>query len=406
MDSNLDIVFLGGLFPKETENEVYSKSIGTVQSSANAFQWNIVEGLDKCNTTPVKIINSLFIGSYPKRYKDIVIKTHRFNHCKNSSDINVGFINIFVIKHLVKYWKLKSHLKRWVRSGNRNKVILGYTLNYSFVKCLKYIKRLDPKVKTCIIIPDLPEYSNLQSKVSILYRFLKGTEIKFIRKSMPYIDNYVLVTEKMAQFLKIDKSYTVIEGISTDLFNDIVIDKNEDNVKTILYTGTLNKKFGVLDLVEAFNTIDNKDYRLVLCGSGDSEELLMHYAKLDNRIIFKGQLKREDVLKLQKQATVLINPRKNNEQYTKYSFPSKIIEYLSSGTPTIAYKLDGIPDEYDDYIYYINGDKPRDIAAKIEDICEKSQKERDEFGEKARKFVIENKSNKIQAEKIIKSIGF
>lgn len=404
MNNKLDIVFLGGLFPKEKENEIYEKSKGGIQTAANVLQWNIVQGLDECNIIPVKIINSLFIGSYPKRFKDLFIRTYNFKHNQKSNDINVGFFNVFGIKHFVKYWMIRPYLKEWSKNKNREKVIIAYSLNYIFVKCLKYIKKINPKIKTCVIVPDLPEYMNLSNKVSLLYRVLKRIEIKSIRKNMKYIDNYVLLTKQMADILNINKNYTVVEGISTDIFKNIKANKKESNIKSILYTGTLNEKYGVLDLVEAFSKIKYKNYRLILCGSGDSEEKIKHYANLDNRIIYKGQLKREDVLRLQINATVLINPRKNNEEYTKYSFPSKILEYLSSGTPTIAYKLDGIPDEYDDYIYYINGDNIEDISDKIVEVCEKSEIERKEFAENASKFVKEEKNNVIQSRKIIECI--
>lgn len=404
VDNKFDIAFLGGLFPKETEAEIYEKSKGSVQAAANALQWNIVEGLDKCNNTPVKIINSLFIGAYPRKFRDLLIKTYKFKHNKNSDDINIGFLNIFGIKHFIKYYTLKPYLKKWADFKNGEKVIIAYSLNYTFAKCLRYIKKVNPQIRTCIVVPDLPEYMNLSNKVSPLYRFLKNIEIKCIRKNMQYIDSYVLLTEQMAGFLKIDKKYTVVEGISTDVFTNIIINKKEDNKKYILYTGTLNEKYGVLDLVEAFNQINRQEYRLILCGSGDSENKIKQYAKSDDRIIYKGQIKREDVLKLQMEATVLINPRKNDEEYTKYSFPSKILEYLSSGTPVIAYKLDGIPDEYDNYIYYINGDKTENIASKIIEVCEKSQEERNEFGERAREFVANNKNNFIQAQKILNMV--
>ncbi len=405
VDNNFDMVFLGGLFPKETENEIYEKSKGSVQAAANAFQWNIVEGLGKCNNTPVKIINSLFIGAYPKRFKGLLIKTYKFKHNENSYDINVGFLNLFGIKHFNKYWTLRPYLKKWANNKSEKKAIIAYSLNYTFVKCLTYIKKVNPQIKTCIVVPDLPQYMNLSNKVSILYKFLKNIEIKAIRKNMKNLDCYVLLTEQMAEFLKIDKNYTVVEGISTSIFNYIKTSKKEYSIKYILYTGTLNERYGVLDLVESFNRIDHKDYRLILCGSGDSEEKIEQYAKLDNRIICKGQMKREDVLKLQIEATVLVNPRKNNEEYTKYSFPSKILEYLSSGTPTIAYKLDGIPNEYDDYIYYINGNKHEDIAAKIIEICEKSKEERVKFGQKAKEFVLKEKNNVVQTKKIIDMIN-
>ena len=50
-------------------------------------------------------------------------------------------------------------------------------------------------------------------------------------------------------------------------------------------------------------------------------------------------------------ATLLINPRFSNEEYTKYSFPSKNMEYMASGTPILTTKLPGMPKEYYEYIY-------------------------------------------------------
>lgn len=404
VDNHLDIVFLGGLFPKDMENEIYKKSEGPVQVAANNLQWNLVKGLDKCNKKPVKIINSLFIGSYPKLYKDLMIKTYEFEHTQKSLDINVGFLNIFLIKNILKYWTLKPYLKKWAQGIKDNKVIIAYSLNYTFVKCLKYIKKVNPKITTCIIVPDLPEYMNLSNNVSYLYRFLKYFEIRNIKKNSIYINSYVLLTEQMAKFLNLDTKYTVVEGISSDEFNKIKVDKEDDKLKTVLYTGTLNEKYGVLDLVEAFSKIKDKNYRLIICGLGDSVDKIKKIADLDHRIIFKGQIKRDEILKLQISATVLVNPRKNNEEFTKYSFPSKILEYLSSGTPVIAYKLDGMPNEYNDYIFYLEDNNLETLTEKIIKVCSTDTKDLNDFGLKAKKFVNNNKNKMVQCEKILRMI--
>lgn len=404
MNKNVDIVFLGGLFPKELEDEIFQKSIGNVQVAANVLQWNIIEGIDKCSSVPVKIINSLYIGAYPLRYKDLFIKTHKFRHSKNSNDLNVGFINMYGVKHILRYLALKPHLKKWARNQTENKIILAYALTYTFVRCFKYIKKINPLISTCMIVPDLPEYMNTSNKVSKFYTFLKNIEIRGIKRNIKYIDGYVLLTKYMKEFMNIDKNFVVVEGVSTDIFKDISVSSKNSDIRTILYTGTLNEKYGIMRLLEAFKNISYENYRLIICGDGDSVDKVRHESYNDQRIIFKGQLKRNKALKLQKEATVLINPRQNNEEYTKYSFPSKILEYLSSGTPVISYKLDGIPEEYDDFMYYIDGNKIEDITEKIIEICEKNTEERMLFGEKARKFVLETKNNVKQAEKILKMI--
>ena len=47
---------------------------------------------------------------------------------------------------------------------------------------------------------------------------------------------------------------------------------------------------------------------------------------------------------------ILVNFRSPNEELTKYSFPSKILEYISSGSLVLSTRLLGIPDEYFSYI--------------------------------------------------------
>ena len=45
-----------------------------------------------------------------------------------------------------------------------------------------------------------------------------------------------------------------------------------------------------------------------------------------------------------------MNPRSADAEYTKYSFPSKTIEYLATGVPVVMNRLPGIPEEYEYFV--------------------------------------------------------
>ena len=154
-------------------------------------------------------------------------------------------------------------------------------------------------------------------------------------------------------------------------------------------------------LVEAFSQISDPRMRLVICGIGDSEREIRLAAKQDSRIRFLGQLKREEVLRLQRQAAVLVNPRPGDEEFTKYSFPSKTMEYLASGVPVVAYPLEGIPEEYDSYIHYPADTSPEALARRICDVCNLPPEERFRMGREARRFVLEHKNARVQSKKIL-----
>ena len=99
MKYQLDVMFLGGLFPKEVEQEILRNSKGIVQNAANTLQWAIVNGLDSNLEKSVYIINSLYIGSFPQRFKKCFIHTYNFSHNMHTKDLNVGFCNITGIKY-------------------------------------------------------------------------------------------------------------------------------------------------------------------------------------------------------------------------------------------------------------------------------------------------------------------
>lgn len=398
--TDFDVIFLGGLIPKEIETDINKNSKGSIQNAANNLQWEIVRGLDQNLISSPRILNSLYVGSFPKRYKKAYIPSFQFNHNNNEAkDINIGFINITGVKSLARYYSVKPYLKRWaLDKSDKKKVVIAYAMTFTFTELLKYVKKIDDNIITCLVVPDLPQYMNLSSRKTLSYNVFKYIEIEKIKLNLPYVDSYVLLTKYMKDYLNIEKPYVILEGIAPEI--KLHSEKTLiDDEKIILYTGGLQEKYGVLELVKSFGRIENKDYRLVICGSGELVKYIKTASANDSRIIFKGQINREEVLKLQKNATLLINPRTNDGDYTKYSFPSKILEYMVSGTPTASYMLDGIPQEYNEYIYTI--DENQSLEVFLKEILSKSNKELIEKGKKAREFVLSNKSSYEQVRKIV-----
>ena len=70
----------------------------------------------------------------------------------------------------------------------------------------------------------------------------------------------------------------------------------------------------------------------------------------------------------------------------------------------MAYKLDGIPDEYDEVLIYFSSDNPIDMAKLIDYVFQKTDEELLEIGKKTTNFAINNKNYKRQTEKIIDCI--
>ena len=105
-----------------------------------------------------------------------------------------------------------------------------------------------------------------------------------------------------------------------------------------------------------------------------------------------------------KKATVLVNPRHSNEEYTKYSFPSKTMEYMASGTPTLMAPLKCVPQEYIKHLFFFEDESVDGMKRKLEEICSKSQEELNSFGSAASDFILHNKTSKIQTGRVVEMI--
>lgn len=397
-----DIVCLTGLFPEEYVDEINKYSLTGVQNAANKLQWGIVKGLDGLGEN-VTIFNSIYVGSYPRLYRKIMIPTFHFSHGSEKNDINIGFINIAGIKVLSRYYTVKRELDKWasVDSG-REKVLLIYAMTTPFAQLAGYIKRKYSSIKVIYIIPDLPMYMNVTKvQESAVYRTRKKIEEFLFHRSLKNVDGYVLLTDGMKEWFTTDINYTVVEGMAT-IDNTIDVDDIKKK-KQILYAGGIKREYGVIDLVSAFSQIDDPEWELVIYGDGTDMESVCEYAKKDVRIKIMGSAPNAVVMKHQREAALLINPRKNQEM-AKYSFPSKTLEYMLSGTPMLGYKLAGIPEEYYDNMFVIQ-DSENGMEEALRMAMDLPETERIKMGEKAKHFVVKEKNPEKQCKKILELIG-
>jgi len=398
----MNIVFLCGLFPNEIRKSIERKSKGPIQYAADALQWSIVKGLD-LHVNNINIVNLLYIGSYPFRYKDIYIKTSEFSHINGANDVNVGFSNITIYKFYSRYINAKKRLNIWSKNCKNNKVILIYAIHTPFIRAAIEIKEKVNNVKICLIVPDLPKFMGGDN--NFLYKIMRKYQDYLLKQYLNEIDAFVLLSKHMVEPLSIgSRPWICVEGIYDNTLVPNIQSAKPLNKKIILYSGMLASHYGILNLMDAFSMIRDTHYSLWICGDGDAKDEIKRRMNSDSRIKFYGQVPREKVLSFQKEATVLVNPRTSEGEFTKYSFPSKIMEYFASGTPTIMHKLPGIPEDYFNYCFVADREDAVGLYNTITKVCEMNQMELEVIGRKAQNFILENKNIKKQAGKIFEMI--
>lgn len=363
-----------------------------LQAAADTFQKSMLRGIEKNSNKDIVVINCIPVGTWPRQYKKLIL-CDNIQRRDNVQIHNIGCINLPVVKQLGRSHRIHKLLNMIAEPSDK---VLIYSAYAPFLKAVTRYK----KCESTVVITDLPEYYDNQA-VSWFRRFLRKANNKKIYDYLGKINKFVLLTEQMKEPLKIgDRPYVVVEGICDTNIDDKHVSSGE-NKRVLFYSGTLSYKFGIMVLVDAFQKMKDKDVELWICGSGEAGLTIQETAERNSRIKYFGFCTKERVQELRAQATVLVNPRKNEGEYTKYSFPSKTMEYMASGIPVIMYKLDGILDEYDDYLYYVDGKEEDGLQKIIEKVLELSPAEREVFGNRAKEFVRSRKSEIAQSCKIL-----
>ena len=363
------------------------------------FHNSIIEGI---NINSEKIDSLIGLPVSIKTNKRIFWKGFR----KTKNGINYiysAFINIPILKQITMAYNMRKNLKKWIKKHNENEDNC-IIIDSSFVSILPSIYKIAKRYNIPIlgIFADIYDYMFDVENTSNKNIFVKKFYRRILKDIYSNFNGYVFLTQDMNELVNNNnKPYIVIEGLVNSnkrKIKNVIENKYEE--KVCIYAGGLNERYGLKNLVEAFLKIKENNVKLFLYGTGDLDQYLKKIN--DNRIIYFGQTDNQIVLENEVKATLLINPRFTNEEYTKYSFPSKIMEYMLSGTPVLTTKLLGIPKEYDEYLYYIEDESINGMKDAIEEILKKDKKELHEIGMKAQKYVIENKNNIIQAKKILK----
>jgi glycosyltransferase involved in cell wall biosynthesis len=219
------------------------------------------------------------------------------------------------------------------------------------------------------------------------------------------VDGFVFLTEQMNQRLNHKKKpYIVLEGhVDADAPAVKTTEKWEEETgkKIIIYAGSILKLYGIQNLTEGFIKADIPNTELWVYGDGDYREELIELSQKYPSVVYKGVCGNQEVVDSEIRASLLVNPRPVVPEYTKYSFPSKNMEYMVSGTPVLTTKLPGMPEEYYPYVYLLEDETPEGVARKLREVLQLPMAERNAKAVNAREYVLHHKTNVAQAKKIM-----
>jgi glycosyltransferase involved in cell wall biosynthesis len=162
-----------------------------------------------------------------------------------------------------------------------------------------------------------------------IYRIWKKIE----RFTVPKFTSGYTVNQPIADEFK--KMYRVNYEVIRNIAVLKEIEPVEKKEKFILYQGAVNEGRSFETLIPAFKNINCK---LIICGDGNflqQAKQLVIDKELQDKVIFKGKIKPEELLVITQQAYIGITLFENKGLSNYYSLGNRFFDYLHAGIPQL-----------------------------------------------------------------------
>lgn len=411
------VLFIGGFVPRGMMRTVVEDTYGKVGFSNHNFEMSLIRGLASCEDVELRALSAPKVYSWPHNNRNRVIRAEQYEE-QGIPYTSIGYNNRSGINLFTRTRGLMLAILRQLRAfgpGSEEVRVVVNTPTLEYLTAVQLARMFTSRpLRTVLVVPDVPEClaemdggHSLKSRVVALRDRLN----RFLSRRM---GSMVYLTEAMNDYYRLTPDrYIVMEGLIDEervrrvtASRDVGASPQMNRPREIiLYAGTLRKIFGVMDLVDMFEQGDFPDCELRICGSGEAEEELRERAAGNPAIRFLGSLSPEEALRQQAEATILVNPRNSSGRYTRYSFPSKTIEYLLAGKSVVANRLPGIPAEYDPYIHYPAGEDADSWIECLRRVMAMDPTERRRHDEAGRAFILTRKRARVQAARILSLLG-
>ena len=377
--------------------------IGEASVAGNKMQYNLLKYLSRYDDLKIDIVSFHPYRSF-HRSKKLFVKTAKETLFEGVDLWQVGYVNLPVVKQLllpiVTYFKAKSLLV------DDTDVLFAYDM-YPTQGIPMSMLRKKVKDKTLCLLADLSvgQVKKTKGLKKLLRKLYESNTLSNMRKCQ----NYIALNENAMKAYAPHSNYIIVDGgIEPDEFAEKECSWSGEE-KNIIYTGALVDYSGIMNLVKAITLIEDQRIVLDIYGSGVLQGEIERAAAENKRIRFHGSVDNKTAIKAQQSAWLLANPRPVGSEIAKVTFPSKIFEYLMSERPVMTTRLNGFSKDYDELLYWIDGEAPEDIAACINKISREIPEVILDRAKSARQYLLKNKTWEINAEKIhefiINSVG-
>ncbi|WP_144924304.1 glycosyltransferase [Halorubrum salsamenti] len=187
--------------------------------------------------------------------------------------------------------------------------------------------------------------------------------------SAPWVDGAICVNALLAKRAP-TKNTIIFRGFpSVGLPEDLPTVEYDESKTVVMYAGKFDRLRGVHTYINMIEEYRGEKCEFWISGWGPEEEINKIEKEINlinnDDVTFFGQLPFSEYKRCCVQADVLINPQDPDNLLSKYTFPSKILDFLSSETIIITTDMADLKSEMSD-VLIIDGKSPESLSKTLD----------------------------------------
>ena len=385
-------LFIGNIIPGDDINPKVD-----VQKATYLAQKGIMDAL----SSQTDCLTVLSYPQYPSYSKSHIIWSKGDKQKMGKMEvIRIATFNLPFLRIIFRNLIFLYYIISWcIANKNYQKHIIQYNVS-SPALFVTLVGHLFKKTDISAFLYDLgmpPSSYNYSWAKRMVFKII-DIHAKYLINKLDYV--YVITSSVAADYAKKTKSLLIDGGISEDVLNRLPLNDNRDKSKTVLLiAGNLTESNGVDLLLDTSQILCDKDIEFWFAGKGDSVVKINSYAEKDKRIRYMGYLTTEQLFDLYSKCDVLLNLRNMPEDEGRYLFPSKLLEYMSSGRLVISTDIAHVREQYGNYCEVIDSPTAKTLAKKIMSIRENKDNDK---ALRSQEYMLKTHTWDAQINKIIK----
>jgi glycosyltransferase involved in cell wall biosynthesis len=387
------VALLGFTVPDDDYAEI-AASDRVMPAQTHRFAWSLVAALRHGGVEELRLISAAPVTSFPGNPR--IFWWRRRWEFRGVPGVFLPFVNLPVLKHLTRFLSCWIFVAPGLRQQRPNWLVV-HGVHSPF---LWFAALFAPRSasRSCVVLTDPPGV--ITSTDGWVTALLKRLDIWVVRQALARFDAAISLTEALATDYAPGVPALVLEGIQAEVTDTrSPMEPSSGPRPLVVYAGGVQREYGVLSLVKAVTDSD-LDVELRVFGKGPDDAEVKRLAAADERVVGPVLLAPEELPSWYRSAVALVQPRPIDQSFVPYSFPSKLIEYLSAGVPVISTRLPSIPDDYEPYVVWAEPDTSEGIRNALVEILGWTDAERESFGRAGADFIRTTRSTRAQSERI------